>query len=195
MTKPSILPAKPYPKFIRGVHCNEEFCDSYPTFALIEITPKLYEWILKAVKAIKSLGATYIERFDYTPDWKTSESDSPSESDLTDSPSESDLTDWDTLIKVSDDDIKWETGIKHTNVTCDTESIPLNLLKELFKVYKTPVEKLPGLKLLYPESESFREKLQVCATDDRDLPLMLEHLKHDESKALLNERLRNAPKK
>jgi hypothetical protein len=182
---------KPYPKFIREVHCNEEFGDSYPTFAVIEITPSLYTWILKAVKAIKSLDAAYVEKFDNTPDWKESESGEPIESNLRDWEEGVDYA----LIKVSDCDILWEMCIKHTNIICNTESISLSQLKEAFKVYNTSIEKLPGLKLQFQESEELREKLQVFATDDRDLPLMLEHLEHEGSKALLNERLRNAPKK
>jgi hypothetical protein len=66
-TKPAIsedLKQKLYPKFIRDVHCANEYADDYPSQALIEITPALYKWIKKAQKALKGLEATYIQKFE-----------------------------------------------------------------------------------------------------------------------------------
>jgi len=152
-----IIP-KIYPKWIVPTYCSDEYCDDYPPYALIEITPDLYRWIQRALKARKSLDAARIQRYDYTPDWKASEIDSPTEDELVETECRIDYN----LISVSDDDIKWTAVIKHTSVEFSTERIPLKEVKEAFKVYK-------------------------CSK--KNLPLLINDLKYNVSKELLERRL------
>ena len=156
-------------KFIREVYCDGEYYGDAetPTHAIIVINPKDLTWIQKARKALKSLEADDITRFDYTPDLKISEGDlvmNPGQAiDL------SGLKDADDFhvdymnLHVHEERIGWEICEKHSGVTFSIESI-----------YFSEID----------------ENLKVLRAKPTSLPLMLEHLENDSSKALLNERLR-----
>lgn len=118
-------------KFKRDVHFGGDAWDVNTEYAIIEITPQLYKRILELHKAVTSVNATYIEEFDYTPDFYTDE-DKKSEDRL-------DCV----MLKVSKDDILWEGLLKHTDISWSIESIPFNLLKEMHKVKRARKERLP----------------------------------------------------
>jgi hypothetical protein len=156
-TRSEDIVPKIYPKWIVPTFCSDEYCDSYPPYALIEMTPDLYKWIMRALKARKDLEATYIQKFDYTPDWKESETDSPTEADLV---GPDDLRIDYSMISVSDDDVRWNSVLKHSNVEFSTERIPLKEIKEVFKVYNCPKKNLPLLlnNLEYEVSKKLLER-------------------------------------
>jgi hypothetical protein len=151
-------------KYIRQISSDREyFGDSeIPTHAVIEIDRKLLAWIRKAKRAVKDLKASGVEQFDYTPDLKISE-------DGTDDTSENTLKDADDfrvdymILHVSDDRIHWDICEKHSGIMFSTEGIYFSEINENLKVLRAK----PTL-----------------------LPLMLDHLKNETSKLLLNERLR-----
>lgn len=117
-------------KFKRDVHFGGDVWVT-TEYAIIDVTPQLYKRILQLHKALMSVGAVYIEEFDYNPDYYTGE-DEVSEDNF-------DCV----MLKVSKGDILWEGLIKHTDISFCTDQIPLTVLKETYKVEHASKERLP----------------------------------------------------
>jgi hypothetical protein len=151
-------------KFIREVSCDREyFGDSEcPTHAVIEIDPKLLVWINKARKALATLKADGIELFDYTPRLKVAEVEGEEDSTMKDA--DEFRVDY-MLLHITEDRIYWSICEKHSDIMFSISGIYCDELDENAKVLRTK---------------------------PLDLPLLLEHLKHESSKILLNERMKTA---
>ena len=103
-------------KFTRTVpvHAPSESWDS-PDYAVIELDTAAIKRIKQLARAVKDLKVAYIEEFDNTADLKTGDPDN--------------LTDWGrsecNMLKVSEEDFHYNGILKHTDITWETEGIPL----------------------------------------------------------------------
>lgn len=146
------------------VYVYDEYIDTRPERAEITITPKLIERVLELSDAVKNVKAFQIQEIDYSPDWLCEKYEK--DDDGTGDP---EYVEWEdgsmdtVMLNVSDDDFRWKGWIKHTNILVETESIFISNMLELKKVYDTPKE---------------------------DLPLLLNNLKYEEAKKVLELRLK-----
>ena len=111
-------------RFIRKVTTSNEYVDSRPDKATIDIDERLAKRILRLARQVKRLGVYKISEFDYTPDYLETGVKNP---------------DWHVdcvILEVSDDHFHWSALIKHTNIELLTQAI---YIKELLK-------KFPNLK-------------------------------------------------
>lgn len=107
-------------KFIREVHCCDEYCDTRPDKVVIAIDERLAQRILKLARQVKRLDVYKIVQFDYTPDWKETGVKNP---------------DWHVdcvTLDVTNDNFHWSSYIKHTNILLETEGISI---KDLIKKF------------------------------------------------------------
>lgn len=103
-------------------------CVDSPSLAVVIITPLLTQRIRHLSSAVKALDANSVNVWDGSPDWFTEE-DTLDEN--TDTPTRNLARIECVLLNVTREDFYWTGIIKHTDVRCSTDSVPISRLDVL----------------------------------------------------------------
>lgn len=132
-------------KIITKMIVLDEWIDSYPDYAVIEVTEDLVQSVRKYAEVCAELGCDRISRFDWTPRYMIEkDSSGKDESQI----EVDDLEEWDgasdcDMIDVSKTHFRWSSYIKHTNVKILTADIPLSEIG-IGPVESQPAQGCPG---------------------------------------------------
>jgi len=146
---------------VKTVVLNEYASDT-PSHARIVIDRKMRNRIAKLQAAVRKLKVYEISEWDYTPEYLTGPDDGE----------EGDYSPWESgssgcmdslTMRVQDDGVYWHGFVKHTDLMVETERIDIKELKE---------------------------NRRVIMARRVEIPLLMDRLKFNSSRGLLNQRLK-----
>lgn len=182
---------------ILQVHCD---ADDSPSHAKIKITPALLKTINRLRVGVEKAKADTISVFDYTPKFVCFGSD------WLDDNAKEEYTEWDGNIEclqlvVTKDYIQWEGLIKHTNINVTVEAIYMGNVFELGLLLNAHSHadlwrlrrEINGKGLTKDILKARLELYKVFEAKENQLPLLLNSLKTDKAKELLEAKLKRDP--